>query len=278
MIKIKLGDTSIVKVNKMKIKNGTVIFLKSEDEITRKYDPKLRSLINSGHRFVTLAHSGPKSQCIAIGLLSTSKYLNEKKELGIKLSGNYKEYGNGKDVYMDSVNNLWLIRTNCIKEIAYNLEEIDIGRVLDDHLYYNSANLKIGIKEDGIINMNFPEFDFYFKNCKVSDEKRQKEVNVEFLEDNLIKILNSSDKELECYYNDFISDKEMVINGSSIPDFVEEFREEENLSKIEMARIILLQQLKSLRSSDGEKLAELVMEQNRKQYNGNHFVILETQN
>lgn len=164
MIYIKLGDTSIVKVGKMKIKLGTAIFLKPQKDISKQYEPVLRRLIQENHRFVVVAHAGPKSQCIAVCLLSTSKYMNEEQRHGIKLEGNYKEYGNGKDVYMDC-NDIWIIKTNCIDKIAYNLDKDDVHRVYTDCIFYNE-NFSIKNcfnEEDGIMKLYYPEYEFYFK-------------------------------------------------------------------------------------------------------------------
>lgn len=105
---------------------GDCVFLKHDNEIQGQYDWTLNKLIDKNHRFVILNHQGLKKGILAVGLLSTSSYLNEENRLGIRLKGKYHK---NKYVYMDA-KNLWIIKSDCIKSIDYSLNETDMSRCM----------------------------------------------------------------------------------------------------------------------------------------------------
>lgn len=175
-MKIKYGDTSVIKIKKMKLKLGTAVFLKENEN----YDPRLRSLVKGKHRFVIIAHAGKKSPCVAVGLLSTSKYMNEELEFGIKLMGDYGEYGNGKDVYMDS-NNIWLIRTDSIEKVAYQLADQDVVRVTSNFLSSRiNVTVRPSIKDSGFIKMFISDFQLYF-DIKAHNDVEQRDLDTRII-------------------------------------------------------------------------------------------------
>lgn len=113
-------------VNNQPIYSGACVFLKKDVEIRGQYNWQLNKLIEQNHRFVIQIHEGKVGGCMVISLLSTSQYLNEEQKLGIRLSG---EYHDNKYVYMDAKNS-YVIKPECIKSLAYNLNENDRGRCM----------------------------------------------------------------------------------------------------------------------------------------------------
>lgn len=113
-------------VNSQPIYSGACVFLKKDTEIKGQYDWKLNNLIEQNHRFVIQMHDGKIGGYLVVSLLSTSQYLNEEQRLGIRLSGNYH---NNKYVYMDAKNS-YIVKSECVKSLAYNLNEDDADRCL----------------------------------------------------------------------------------------------------------------------------------------------------
>lgn len=139
---------------------GNVIKLKSYNEIDGAYDMALEKLILENHRFVIIHHFGISKQTLAICLLSTSSYLNETKELGIKLEGNYNKY---KDVYMDATR-CWIIPSKCAKSIEYNLTDTDKFRCVFNWVnnYAGSMQVFKGVANNESVENQFNDYIRWF--------------------------------------------------------------------------------------------------------------------
>ena len=146
---------------------GNVIKLKAYNEISDVYDMQLEKLILENHRFVIIHHFGIKNQTLAICLLSTSSYLNEKKELGIKLSGQYNKF---KDVYMDATR-CWVIPSSCAKSIEYVLDDDDKFRCVLNWADNYSGKMKVikGVFENNIVDNKIDKYIKWFSASKVTE-------------------------------------------------------------------------------------------------------------
>lgn len=160
-------------INKIPVTLGSVVYLKNQENISSIYDSRLKSLIDSSHRFAIMDKLDindfkrllppsdiiKKDNTIPICLLSTSKYLNEDKQLGIKLNGDYSKFGNGKSVYMD-ITNIFIIKPSCIKEVSYHLSPLD-SKSLEIINLVGVSNFKIykGLIGDYTVDINMPKYN-----------------------------------------------------------------------------------------------------------------------
>ena len=145
-----------------------MIKLKQYNEIDDIYDFQLEKLIMQNHRFVIIHHYGINKQTLAICLLSTSSYLNEKMELGVKLSGSYNEF---KDVYMDATR-CWIIPANYTKSIEYKLNLEDKFRCISNWSNNYSGKMKVikGVCDNCLVNTQLNNYISHFNTTDIDNE------------------------------------------------------------------------------------------------------------
>lgn len=114
---------------------------------------------------------------MAVALLSTSKYLNQDIGLGIKFSSNY----NGKNVYM-VYDKVWIIKTSCIKSLAYKLKYMDYNKIPNILLSNDTNKIQVlyGLTDSGIVKNEFNDYKQVFS-YKCSYENLNDENNKELL-------------------------------------------------------------------------------------------------
>lgn len=165
------ADKPCIYINSKPAFIGNVIKLKAYNEISGAYDMALENLISENHRFVIIHHFGINRQTIAVCLLSTSAYLNETKELGIKLKGNYNKY---KDVYMDATR-CWVIPSSCAKSIEYDLTESDKFRCIFNWVNNYAGTMKVykGVADNENVNNQFEDYTFWFSASKFNEARNR---------------------------------------------------------------------------------------------------------
>lgn len=149
-------------VNNEPVYAGACVFLKPDNEIIGQYDWNLCRLIDKGHRFVILMHLGLKKSALVVSLLSTSKYLNEEQKLGIRLNGNYHP---NKYVYMDAKNS-YVINSNCIKSVDYNLTDDDRCRCRSviTNSKMDLVTLHKGLLENNVVDKYYSIYNSIYNN------------------------------------------------------------------------------------------------------------------
>lgn len=156
----------IIKLKNKGIKLGSVVFLKNQDDINEEYDSELKELINTHHRFAIGVYFGPKYNALAVHLLSTSEYVNEINRCGCKLRGDYSDYGNGKQVYLD-LQKAFVIKKSCIANYEYDLITVD-ANLLEDNMFTSNGVQTIYVKGmfgSGVIDMEFDNYNS-LNNCR----------------------------------------------------------------------------------------------------------------
>lgn len=149
----------IMKIGRNSIQFGSVVKLKKQNEISNKYAPKLARLIADDHRFVVSIYFKFNQPIISVRLLSTSDFMNQTKQLGLRLETDYGKYGNGKQVYVDQ-QKLWVIKKNCIKSFEYELSDTDKLWLFESQFSsydYHPEPVK-GILDSGALDLAFEEF------------------------------------------------------------------------------------------------------------------------
>lgn len=153
----KLSTKPILKINNNSIVFGSVVKLINQEDYTNTYDKQLKKLIDAGHRFVVGPNFGPKANGVPIHLLSTSIKANVKYKNGCKLYGNYTDHD--YVVFLD-LNNVWIIKKNCIKSFEYNLINDDkltlLYSIYDKN--FSLSNYKLGVIDSGILQSDFEDY------------------------------------------------------------------------------------------------------------------------
>lgn len=179
---------------------GTAVFLKPSFEIHGKYEKQLKYLIQNNHRFVIIGHLGLKKGTCVVCLLSTSSYLNEEKQLGIKLFG---KYNSDKDVYMDT-KNCWVIESSCIKSVDYVLDREDIDRCSYNSMdnYFCIKNVLKGIEDSELVNTYYDNYLLIYstkidKEGQDSDDAKEiRKYTASLSMDEVYSIINNTPKDI----------------------------------------------------------------------------------
>ena len=223
----------VLKIKSKKIKFGSVVRLKSQSELGDKYKAKVKSLIGTGHRFVIGPTFDKNSVVVPIILLSTSSFANQEHEKGWKFTGNYGEYGNGKDVYVDCTH-IYLIHKNCISSFEYQLEPMDIHYLQDMLMVHgNTSEIDVGIY-NSIVQSKLNDYKYLFHSVSILDkgaleEDAPEKLQKEYLEEEAMTIIDKLPaEELAVLTKDILSD--MCTNTSNeiealLRDYVMYFKE-----------------------------------------------------
>ena len=166
-------------VNNEPLYNGSAVFLKKDTEISGQYDWNLNRLIEQNHRFVIQISMLKIGNPLVVSLLSTSRFLNQEQELGIRLSGNYHK---NKYVYMDAKNS-YVITPDCIKCLDYKLTQDDASKCAT---IVRSNSYDIILHKGLLYNNKIDEaYNWFNKNYYMNkfSEEDQKAINTLYVAD-----------------------------------------------------------------------------------------------
>ena len=166
-------------VNNEPLYNGSAVFLKKDTEISGQYNWNLNRLIEQNHRFVIQISMLKIGNPLVVSLLSTSRFLNQEQELGIRLNGNYHK---NKYVYMDAKNS-YVITPDCIKCLDYKLTQDDASKCAT---IVRSNTNNIILHKGLLYNNEIDEaYDWFNKNYYMNkfSEEDQKAINTLYVAD-----------------------------------------------------------------------------------------------
>lgn len=172
----------LIKIKDKQIKLGSVVFLKNQEDINEEYNKELNDLISTHHRFAIGVYFGPKSNAVAVHLLSTSDFVNETNSCGCKLLGDYGNYGNGKSVYLD-LQTAYVIKKSCILNYQYDLIKQD-KCLLEDNIFTAMGKQTIFIKglyKSGVIDREFDNYEA-LNHCSYKQDSELDDLKVRIIQ------------------------------------------------------------------------------------------------